>query len=47
MGFFKVQEELDKVAQKALDSCRKSFEYIDEVTEYNQQKVLSAFIKNG
>lgn len=47
MGFFKIDNRLEAIADKALDKCRESFANIDEITEYNQQKVLSAFVKNG
>ena len=33
--------------KKALAECQSVFEKIDDVTEYNQLKVLNAFIKNG
>lgn len=47
MGFFKIDSRLEAIADKALDKCRESFFNIDKTTEYNQQKVLSAFVKNG
>lgn len=47
MDFFKISEKLNKISQKALEKCRESFDEIDKTTEYNQQKVLSAFINNG
>ena len=47
MAFFKIDERLNEAAAKALVSARESFDRIDSITEYNQQKVLSAFIKNG
>ena len=47
MGFFKIDERLQNCSQKALAKASESFLRIDDITEYNQQKVLSAFIKNG
>ncbi len=47
MEFFKIDEGLNSRADKVLEDCRGKFSEIDSVTEYNQQKVLSAFIKNG
>lgn len=47
MAFFKIDERLNEAAEKALLSARESFDRIDSIAEYNQQKVLSAFIKNG
>lgn len=47
MGFFKIDSRLEALADKAIDGCKESFDVIDKTTEYNQQKVLSAFIKNG
>ncbi len=46
MSFFKFDELLldyDKRAQKAAEN---TFKEIDRITEFNQQKVLAAFIKN-
>ena len=45
--FFRVNENLEKVSQKSLLKCSEQFENIESITEYNQQKVLSAFINNG
>ncbi len=45
--FFKIDNELLEFDKKAMAICREQFDYIDEITEYNQLKVLSAFIKNG
>lgn len=46
-SFFKIDEKLIIIDKEALDKCRNRFSEIDSVTEYNQLKVLSAFIKNG
>ena len=47
MAFFKIDEQLNAASEKALQKASESFQRIDLITEYNQQKVLSAFIKNG
>ena len=45
-NFFNFDERLLKRDKEVLEGCKEIFEKIDEVTEYNQQKVLSAFINN-
>ena len=45
--FFKIDEKVQSAADKALEKINPQFKSIDEIAEYNQQKVLSAFIKNG
>ncbi len=47
MGFFKIDERLETAAEKALLKIGEDFSRIDSITEYNQQKVLAAFVKNG
>ena len=47
MDFFKVDSRIKSVSDKALVKAEKTFKEIEKVTEYNQQKVLSAFINNG
>lgn len=47
MEFFDIDPRLQAAADKALTDCREVFAGIDSVTEYNQQKVLSAFIRNN
>ncbi len=47
MVFFKIDERLQLVSEKALQKASESFQRIDDITEYNQQKVLSAFVNNG
>ena len=44
--FFKIDSKINEAAEKALDLTKDVFKKIDETTEYNQLKVLSAFIKN-
>jgi len=46
-NFFKIDEKLLALDKKALEKCREQFAQIEDITEYNQLKVLSAFIKNG
>ena len=45
--FFKINNSLLELDKKALEKCKNVFENIDTVTEYNQLKVLKAFINNG
>ena len=45
--FFEIDERLVKIGEEALEMARPVFKEIDKTTRYNQQKVLSAFIKNG
>ena len=45
--FFNIDEKILNVSDKALEKAKDQFKIIDEITEYNQQKVLSAFIKHG
>ena len=44
--FFNFSEKLLEYDKQVIDSCKEQFEIIDENTYFNQQKVLSAFIKN-
>ncbi len=45
--FFSIDERLLKLDKKALERSKEQFQRIDEITEYNQLKVLKAFIDNG
>ena len=45
--FFNIDERLLKLDAKALERSKEQFQRIDEITEYNQLKVLKAFIDNG
>ncbi len=47
MKFFNFDYNLEKIAQRSKDELCEQFKYIDGIARYNQQKVLSAFIKNG
>ena len=46
-NFFNIDNKLIEIDKKALERSKKQFERIDSITEYNQLKVLKAFIKNG
>ena len=46
-NFFNIDNKLIELDKKALERSKKQFEHIDSITEYNQLKVLKAFIKNG
>lgn len=45
--FFEIDEKIQKAAQTAIEKTAQQFKKIEEISEYNQQKVLAAFIKNG
>ncbi len=44
--YFKISDKIKNYADIAIEQCKDAFEKIDKVSEYNQQKVLSAFIEN-
>ena len=44
--FFNIDERIEKASDKALELCKEQFSHIDEITEYNQNKVQKAFIDN-
>ena len=46
-SFFNIDERLLKLNGQLTEKCGEKFREIDAVTEFNQLKVLSAFIKNG
>ena len=45
-SFFKIDDKVKSAAKAALEMIRPQLDITDEITEYNQQKVLSAFINN-
>lgn len=47
MSFFEFTEKTNELSKIALEKAKKQFEIIDEITEYNQQRVLKAFINHG
>lgn len=44
--FFEISERVRSLSQNALNSTKAVFDGIEDLAEYNQQKVLSAFIRN-
>ena len=44
--FFNIDERIEKASEKALRLCKEQFAIIDEITEFNQNKVQKAFIDN-
>lgn len=46
MNYFKFNKVLEKYGQLAEQKAKNRFDEIDSITEYNQTKVLNAFIKN-
>ena len=46
MNYFKFNPELEKMGELAEQKAKERFSIIDGITEYNQTKVLNAFIKN-
>lgn len=46
-NFFNIDENLLKTDKEILSKCGSRFAEIDDITEFCQLKVLSAFIKNG
>ena len=42
-SFFTFDSTVTKVAEKATELCKEQFQYIEEVQEYNQHKMLKAF----
>ncbi len=45
--FFNIDERLLALDEKAREMCAPVFAKIDEITRYNQHKMLAAFINNG
>lgn len=45
-SFFEISEKIKTASTAALEKAKKKFDEIDKITEYNQQKVLAAFINN-
>ena len=46
LDFFNISETLSELDKKALKKSEKAFKGIDEITQYNQLKVLRSFINN-
>ncbi len=47
MPFFNFNDKMKEISEKALLKCNEKFAEIDKITEFNQQRVLKAFIDNG
>lgn len=47
MDFFNIDPKLRALGEQAEEKAREQFAQIDRVAQYNSEKVLSAFIKNG
>lgn len=47
MNFFDTDKRLDRLDALATEKARPAFKTIEQISEYNQQKVLSAFISCG
>lgn len=47
MSFFEFSEKINELSKIALKKAEEQFKVIDEITEYNQQRVLKAFINHG
>ena len=43
--FFDIDSRLLKIDEEIIKSTKEQFEKIDDIARYNQQKVLSCFIK--
>lgn len=44
---FEFDNRINELSKKALESVKAEFETFDEITEFNQKKMLGAFIKNN
>ena len=44
--FFSIDERIEAASDKVLKLCKEQFEIIDDITEFNQNKVQKAFIDN-
>lgn len=47
MSFFDIDERILKAADKAMELCRDRFAEIEDIQEYNQQKMIKAFQNAG
>lgn len=45
--FFDIDEKIISASQKAIELCREKFSEIEEIQEYNQQKMIKAFQNAG
>lgn len=44
---FRFDPKIEELSKIALENAKANFAHIDEITEYNQQKMLKAFIEKG
>ncbi len=47
MSFFEIDERITLAAEKAMELCKDKLAEIDEIQEYNQQKMIKAFQNAG
>ena len=47
VSLFQFDEKIEQAAQKASELCTVTFQEIDQITEYNQRKMLKAFSEAG
>lgn len=45
--FFNIDKRIQNASVRALEKAESQLKIIEDITEYNQQKVISAFIKHG
>ena len=45
--YFKIDDSIKKAADKALEKIAPQLNKIEEITDYNQQKMLAAFLESG
>ena len=45
-SFFEISDKIKSASDEALLKAKEKFDEINEITEYNQQKVLASFIRN-
>ncbi len=45
--FFQVDDRLARISDKAEEAAKSAFAHIEDIAEYNQQKVLSAYIRHN
>ena len=43
-SFFNINEKIQAAADKAMETVAEKFNELEEISEYNQQKVLAAFL---
>ena len=46
LDFFNISEKLSNLDEKALKNSESAFKAIDDITQYNQLKVLRSFINH-